>query len=334
MKTRPHLLRLLALCACLLGPGLARAQLFCVFDPLGAGGDYYRMFKDYQLAAKRWSVSIDLKPYTDDNQLDADFKSGACDMASMIGQRARLYNTFTGTLDAPSVIENYAQEREAMAVVASPKAATYMTNNGIEVVGVVPIGAAYVVSSDRYINSFDHAVGKKVAIMAWDPVQAMMAKDFKTVPVPVQLPQFGDYFNKGKVDFIVAPIAIYKALELSKGIGSKGGIVRRPLFQFSMQVLDHADKFPEGFGQKSREYMFGQTDHALSLAHNQEAEVDSKVWMYALHQEIIKWDNTMRTLLKHLTKEGLYDRHMLAVLQRIRCKTDTDDPECTAEPAQ
>jgi len=329
-----NLTRLLALCTCLLGSALARAQTFCVYDPLGAGGDYYNMFKDYQLAAKRWGVTIDLKVYPDDNQLHTDFKAGQCDMASMIGMRAREFNKFTGTLDAPSVIENYSQERDAMAVAASPQAAALMQDNGYEVDGVIPIGAAYVVVNDRYINAFDHAVGKKVGLMGWDPVQSMIAKDLKITPVPLELTQYGDYFNKGKVDLIVAPMALYKALELSKGIGTKGGIVRRPLFFFTMQLVSHTDKFPADFGQKSREYMLTQVDHALSLAHNQEAEVDNHIWIYSLREEILKWDNTMRGLLRHLTKEGYYDHHMLAVLQRIRCKTDINEPECAPTPAQ
>lgn len=312
----------------------ANAQTFCVYDPLGAGGDYFSLFKDYQLAAKRWSVQIDLKVYTDDGQLDTAFKSGQCDMASMIGMRARSYNQFSGTIDAPSVIENYAQLRSVMSLVASPKLAKYMIGNGYEVEGVVPIGAGYVMTTDRWINSFERGAGKKVTVMNWDPTQAIMARDFKVTPVPLELPHFAEAFNTGKVDLTIMPMVMYKALELNKGIGTKGGIVRRPLFQFTMQVIGHADKFPPDFGQKSREYLETQTDHALSLARNLEANVDNRVWIYAVHNEITEWNTTMRATLDHLTRSGYFDRRMLAILKRVRCKSDVEEPECAPTPEQ
>jgi hypothetical protein len=325
---------MLAALGVLLLHSTAQAQTFCVYDPLGAGGDYYSMFKDYQLAAKRWGVVIDLKAYTDDGQLDAAFKSGQCDMASMIGMRARTYNQFSGTIDAPSVIENYAQLREVMGIVASPKLAKYMVGGGYEVEGIVPVGAGYVLTTDRWINSFERGAGKKVTVMSWDPTQSMMAQDFKVVPVPMDLPHFGDAFNTGKVDLTIMPMVLYKALELNKGIGTKGGIVRRPLFQFTMQVIGHADKFPPDFGQKSREYLFTQTDHALSLARNLEAQVDSRLWIYAVHSELTEWNVTMRAALEHMTKAGNFDRRMLAVLKRVRCRSDAEEPECAPSAEQ
>jgi hypothetical protein len=328
LRSALHLLPGLLLAALLL-PTQALAQTFCVYDPLGAGGDYYSMFKDYQLAAKRWGVTIDLKAYTDDSQLDEAFKAGQCDMASMIGMRARQYNLFTGTLDAPSVIENYAQVREIMSIVTSPKLGKYMVSDGgYEVVGMVPVGGAYAIVNDRYINSLERGAGKKVAIMAWDKTQPMMADDFKVTPVPTQLPLMGSLFNKGAVDMVIVPIVVYKALELNKGVGSKGGIVRRPMFEFTMQVVTHADKFPADFGQKSREYMFTQTDHALGIIRNLEAGVDARLWIYAVHSEVNEWNTTMRALLDHMTRQGYYDRRMLALLKRVRCKTDVEEPEC------
>jgi len=341
MKTRifggkPVRHLLLSLLGLLALSSQAQAQSFCVYDPLGAGGDYYSMFKDYQLAAKRWGVQLDLVAYTDDNALHDAFKAGTCDMASMIGMRAREFNLFTGTLDAPSVIENYSQVRDVMSLVASPKLAPLMKNGDYEVDGVVPIGAAYVFTSDRWINSLERGAGKKVAIMDWDKTQKMMADDFKTTAVPIPITQMGETFNSGKVDIIIVPMVMYKALELNKGIGTKGGIVRRPMFQFTMQLVSHANKFPADFGQNSREYMNRQTDHALGMARNLEAEVDNRLWIYAVHSEVTEWNTTMRALLDHMTRMGYYDKRMLTLLKRIRCKSDIEEPECapTVEQAK
>jgi hypothetical protein len=326
--------RAVLLSAALCIPGLACAQSFCVFDPLGSQGDYASLAKDYQLAAKRWGVNIDIVIYTDDDKLDADFRANKCDMASMIGMRARSFNLFTGTLDAPGVMDNYVEVREAMDLIASPKVAKYMLQDNYEVVGVLPVGAAYSIVNDRRINSLETAAGHKVAIMAWDKTQKTMCDDMHVVAVPTTLAQSAVMFNKGQVDFIVTPAVMYKPMELSKGIGSKGGIIRRPLFQFSMQFVALQNKFPPSFGQQSRQYVNQQVNHALGIIHNNEADIDARQWIYALHSEVLTWDISMRKIIAHLVKDDDFDPRMLGVLKRIRCKNNVEEPECAPTPAQ
>lgn len=307
----------------------AIAQNFCVFDPMGTLGEYYSLAKDYQVATKRWGVDIDLVIYTDDDKLNVAFKEGRCDMASMIGMRAREFNLFSGTLDAPGVLENYVEVHEAMDLMASPKVAKYMQQGDYEVVGVLPVGAAYSIVNDRHINSLETAAGHKVAIMGWDKTQKFICEEMHVVPVDSTLADSGSKFNKGDVDFIVAPIVMYKPMELAKGIGSKGGIIRRPLFQFTMQLVALHSKFPPAFGQQSREYIDQQVNHALGIIHNNEADVDGRQWIYALHSEVLEWDTAMRNIVKHMAKRGFFDNRMLAILKRIRCKgANNEEPEC------
>jgi len=334
-KTRqPKVWSALAGLFALLSACTGHAQTYCVYDPLGAQGDYFSLAKDYQLAAKRWNVNLEITPYTDDDKLYQDFKSGRCDMASMLGMRAREFNRFTGTLDAPSVIENYAQLRNVMGVMASPKLARLMTNGDYEIVGIVPVGALYPVVNDRSINSFDKATGRKVGVFAWDHTQTIMADYFHVTPVPLALSDYGRAFNTGKVDVIVVPLILFKAMELEKGLGSNGGIVRRAIFQLSMQMVSHASKFPPAFGQSSRDYMLAQVDHTLSIIRNQEAAVEPRLWIYAMKAELVKWQTGMRQLSQQLVQQGYYDEHMLQLLQRIRCNTDKEEPECASQNAE
>lgn len=315
-------------CLLLLMPAVANAQVFCVFDPLGSAGDYFNLFKDYQLAAQRWGVTVELKPYADDQALHDDFKAGKCDMASMIGFRAREFNGFTGTLDAPGVLDNYAEVRQAMAVIASPKLKSALSDGTYEVVGVLPIGAAYGVTRDRTKNSLKDAVGMRVPVLSWDKVGKMLVEDLKAQPVPLEMTHFGDAFNTGKVDVIVVPLVLFKALELEKGVGTQGGIMRRPFAQFTMQMVAYTSRFPTSFGQQSRDYMLTQTDHALSIAHNQEAGIDQRLWVYVMKHDVDLYDQTLRSILDHLAHEGLADRHMLAILKRIRCNSRTSESDC------
>jgi len=328
-------LQWLAMAAVLVGVGsVAQAQSFCVYDPAGASGDFYSMARDYQIAAKLWNVSLQLRPYTDDSKLDADFKAGKCDMASMLGMRARAYNKFTGTIDAPGALANYVQVRSALNLMAEPHLARYMVDNGFETVGIVPVGGAYAVTADRNVNTFDKAAGKRIAVMEWDPVQAEAAQEAGVVPVPTQLSQFGTLFNTGKVDIIFAPMTLYKALDMDRGVGTKGGIIRRPLAELTMQYITHAERFPAGFGQHSRQFVTSFTDHAITTARYSESQVDDRVWLYAMHQQLQEWQVIMSGLRERLADKGIYDRRMLSVLLRVRCADAPSESECAAANEQ
>jgi len=289
------------------------------------------LYKDYQLAAKRWGVNFELQPYTDDNQLNDAFKAGKCDMASMVGMRARSFNAFTGSIDSPGTIENYAELRDVMGLMASPKLAKYMVSGGYEVEGILPIGAGYAVVNDRKINGLAAAAGKRAAYMSWDQTQTLITSDFHVTAVASDLTNYGSKFNRGDVDIIVAPMSLYKPMELAKGIADKGGIIHRPLFQFTMQLVAHKDRFPAEFGQQSRDYMNGQVDHALGIIRNDEAQVDSRYWIYALHSDVVEWNTSMRDLLRHLVHERIFDNRMLAILHRVRCKSSPYDDECASQ---
>lgn len=329
------LLKSAALAAATLYAGHATAQIFCIYDPLGAQGDYYALAKDYQVAAKRWNVQLDLRVFTDDDAMDQEFRKGDCDMASMLGMRARAFNRFAGSIDSPAAIDNYSQLRSLLQLVSSPKLGPYMSGGGYEIVGVVPVGAIYPVVNDRHINGFAKAVGKRVGIFAWDKPQVSMAQHFHVIPVPLTLTEYGPAFNKGKVDAIVAPLILFKAMELEKGTGANGGIVRRALLQLTMQLVTHSERFPVDFGQKSREYMMSQVDRTLSVIRNQEASVDSHLWIYAMKSELVDWQQSMRELSHRLVKEGYYDNRMLEITLRVRCRGNMEDPECNVgAPAQ
>ena len=311
----------------LLASTAASAQTFCVYDPMGAAGDYMTMFKDYQLEAKRWKINIDLVTYTDDDKMIQAFEGGHCAMASMIGFRAVKYNMFTGTIDTPSTIENYVEMRDLLHLIASPRLAQYMTSDPYEVVGVLPLGAGYVIVNDRKINTVSAATGKKVVIPKFDKGLSLVVTGINAKPVPEDLLNYGKAF--ADVDILMIPLVLYKPLEVERTvIKTNGGIVRRPLFELTVQIVSYHDKFPAAFGQQSREYIGRQADRTLGLAHNLENSIDNRFWIYVKRGDLDIWNTTMRNISNEMVKQGYIDKRMLGLLRRIRCKSTPDEPEC------
>ena len=303
-------------------------QTFCVFDLVGTAGDVYALMKDYALAAKGWGADIELKPYTDERVAAEDFKAGKCDGVSISGMRGRQFNSFTGSLDAIGALTDLKQAVSVMQLLAKPQLAADMVNGNYEVSGVIPVGAAYLFVNDKSLNTLAKAAGKKIAVLDYDKAQAKMVQQVGAQPVSADITNFGSKFNNGQVDIIGAPIVAYKPLELYKGLGEKGGIVRFPILQVTGNVIIRKDKFPAGYGQKSREWVAAQLPRAFGMLGKMEKDVPAKYWMEIPANDRIGYIKLMRESRIALTKDGIYDKKMMSLLKKVRCQAEPSSFEC------
>lgn len=295
---------------------------------MGTQGQVYAIAKDYQFVAKTWGITLELKAYTEERVAAEDFKAGQCDGVAITGLRARQFNKFSGSIDAVGAIPDYTIMRKIIELMAKPKLAPYMISGPYEIVGIVPIGAAYPFVNDRQINTLQKAAGKKIAVMDWDKTQAILVQQIGAQPVASDITNFAGKFNNGQVDIIVAPIILYQPLELYRGLGSKGAIARFPVIQLTGQVLIRHDKFPADFGQRAREYSLSQLNRAFGMIRNEERSVNPSHWMHVPLADRPGYTTLMRQARIQLTKDGFYDKRMMSILKRARCKQDPEEAEC------
>ncbi|NNM52847.1 MAG: hypothetical protein HKM02_11605 [Pseudomonadales bacterium] len=305
------------------------AQKICVFDLLGAQGDVFSQMKDYKLEAAKWGADIELKPYTDERIAAEDFKAGQCDGVVLTGLRARQFDKFSGSIDSIGAVTSYKQLHEVIATLAEPKLAKYMTSGDFEIAGISPMGAAYLFVNDRSINNVSKLSGKKIAVLDYDKAQAKMVQKVGAQPVASDITNFAGKFNNGSVDIIAAPAAAFKPLELYKGLGTRGAIVKFPLAQLTIQIVIRADKFPAGFGQKAREYVASRFDHSLSIIQRAEASIDPKYWMDLPQADKDKYMILLRDSRISLTHDGIYDAKAMSFLKHVRCHDDPSNAECS-----
>ena len=306
----------------------AQAQVVCVFDLLGTSGDVYTMMKDYALAANAWGAKITLKPYTDERVASEDFKAGQCDGVALTGMRGRQFNSFVGSIDAIGAVPSNTAARAVMQLVSKPQLAADMVQSGYEVAGVTPLGSAYLFVNDRSINTLAKAAGKKLAVLDYDKAQARMVQRVGAQPVSADITTFGGMFNNGQVDIVGAPAVAFKPLELHKGLGSKGAIVRFPILQVTGNVIIRQNKFPAGFGQKSREWIASQLPRAMQNVEKTERDIPAKYWMESPANDQVGYIKLMREARIELTKEGFYNTKMMSLLKRVRCQQNPSSFEC------
>lgn len=309
---------------------LATPKKMCVFDLLGANGPVFSQMKDYKTAAIAWGVELELKPYTSERVAAEDFKAGLCDAVSFTGIRARQFNAFTGTLDAIGAMPSYGHLKSVITTISGKKAAKLMFSDPYEVVGVFPAGAGYMFVNDRSIDTVGELAGKRIAILDSDPAQVEMVNFIGASPVGTSIANMYSKFNNGSVDVTYGPAIVYEAMELYKGLDPNGGVIRFSLVQLTMQILIRKADFPEGYGQKSREFSLGQFDTGVALVKKYEATIPAKMWVSIPEVDKTGYLEVFRQSRIRLRDKGIYNAKMLKLMRMLRCKKEPHQPECTA----
>jgi TRAP-type C4-dicarboxylate transport system substrate-binding protein len=252
----------------------------------------------------------------------------------MSNLRAKEFNPFIGSLDSIGAIPSYKHLTEAIRLLSKPAAAKYMVNDDYETVGIIPMGAAYIMVNDRRINSLAKAAGKKIAVLDYDKSQAKMVQQMGAQPIAVDLTTIGGKFNNGQVDIMAGPALIFKPFELYKGMTAadgtvKGAIIRFPVLQVTGVLMMRRGKFPAGVGQLIREFAATQTPFAYEFINETEQAIDPQFWMDVPAAEKPGYTKLMRESRIQMTKEGFYDKRMMSFLKKVRCQSDPTHYECS-----
>ncbi len=332
-----------AVAGSLLIPVAAQAKtLFCVWDVAGKTGDVFAQATDYAVAMQKAGADIELKSYVDERVAIEDFRSGQCDGVIATGFRTRVFNQIAGSLDSigsTTIVKNgkvdidasYEVVRKVIQVFSSPQASKLMVEGNFEIGGIFPLGAAYPIVRDRKINSVEALSGKKIAAFDYDKAQSSMIQRIGAQPVSVDVTNIGTKFNNGIVDMVTLPAVAYKPLELYKGIGKTGGIGRFPIMIPTVQVVVNKTKFPEGFGEKSRQYWLAQFDRAMNIIQQAEKGIPAAMWDDLPAESIPKYVIMFRESRIDIAKQGIYNKQGLNIIKRARCSINAADAECATK---
>jgi hypothetical protein len=249
----------------------------------------------------------------------------------MTGTRGRSLNQFSSTLEAMGALPSYALLKSALKPLLSSAKGSRILNpaGATEVAGILPGGAVYLLVRDRSVNSVEKLAGKNIATLDFDTAAKVMVKHVKASMSAADVSTFAGMFNNGNVDAAYAPATAYKALELYKGVGSKGGVIRFPLAQMTLQLFVHSDRFPEGFGQKSRSYTIKNFDRALSSVKKAEKDIKAGSWVEISGDDKARYEQMFQEVrLRLRDQEKVYHKKGLSLLRKVRCRKDGSRAEC------
>ena len=329
-----RLLRLL-LALLTLSPGLARAdtRVLCAYDPAGKSGDYYKMIQDLGVEAQTWGTTLDIRAYTDEETAAKDYDAGHCDGVVATGVRLQRFNRFSSTIEAIGAVPTYTLLKQAIdSLNKYESAAARLKSGDHETAGILPVGAVYLFVRDRTIDTVPELAGKRIATMDYDKAAPVMVDRVGAVMVPADLGSIGPKFNNGDVDAAYASAPAYKPFELWRGIGTKGGIVKVPLAQATLQLLIRSSKFAPDFGKKARVFLAGKFDAAIALVKKAEGEIPAASWIAIDASNQPAFDEMFQAVRIRLRDEvKAYDATMLSTLRKLRCASDASRPECVEQ---
>lgn len=306
----------------------ARASTLCVFDLAGTSGPTYRMMEELRIEALRWKAPFDLRVYMDERVMTEDLKAGQCAGALMTGMRARQFNAFTGSIDSIGGLANYEQLQLLLALLNRPELAARQQGNGYAVAGILPIGAAYLFLRDRHIDSVGKVAGKRLAVLEHDRAQLRMAERIGAQAVLTDVATFAPRFNNGTVDIVAAPALAYLPLELYRGVGVKGMVLRFPVAQLTLQLVLREPAFGDDFRRASREFFLRQVEPALAMVRAAEQEI---MFFYPLPDaDRGRYRQMLDEARDSLAQDGFYEPRMMALMKRVRCRQAPQAAECAS----
>lgn len=332
MKTKLKVMGMAAVVSVASMSNVAQADMlkrtFCIFDPIGANGPLFSVMKSAKPSAMKWGIDLELRAYTDEKIAAEDFKAQQCDSVLLTGTRARDFNKFTGSLEAVGAIPSDEEFKMVLETLNQPKAATLLRQGNYEVAGILPAGAIYLFSRDRSVDTVEELQGKKVATLDYDTASMTMVRHVGASVVGASSANFAGKFNNGSVDIAYAPAVAYTPLELYKGLGDTGGVFDYKLAQMNFQIIIHSDRFPDGYGQKVREYSSTRYEEAYKLIEVAEKEIKPEYWMRPKQEDVAGYDSMLREVRISLRDEGVYDGKALKLMRKVRCKKNPTNAEC------
>lgn len=305
----------------------------CVFDLLGKSGESYKLLEEWQLVSKQWGTEVQLLAYQDEAKVDQDFKAGKCDGLFMTSMRARAYNKFAGSIDAIGGVTSNDIAMKAISYVLDQRNAKRLVStigkDKFEVAGIVQIGTAYIFVRDRAINKIEQVKDKKFAVLHYDYAQKAMVNRIEAVPVMSEISNFIRRFNQGEVDIVAAPAYAFKPLELSKGLGNKGAMIKFPVVNVTADLIIRPNKFPDKFAAQSRAWFIKQLPKTIATVKRMEAEIPGKYTLNLSREDYTSYQKILRDGRIDLTNQGIYDANMMRVLKRARCTVERTNFECS-----
>ena len=311
----------------------AATHKVCVYDLVGNAGAQVGVMSAWQQAAlAQGSFRPELTVYTNANTALADFKAGACQAAWLPGGLKDSVLPALDTLEAFDAVPSRAHADTLLQVLFSEKGDTYYGGDDRHaLMGLMFSGPAYLIfnKSTEGTSLPQRLSGRSMAVR--NAAQHQFASILGATPIASTAQNAAARFNNGIVDAIFTTLDMLAVLELDRGLEPAGAIYAMPLFQSTYRLVATREDFSLEQLDWSRAFFLD----VIAPQADKRIEVEQKqlgTW------PVIQVNDTERAALNDLLRElrlslrdnAQYDKGMLSLMRKVRCKIDASREECVS----
>lgn len=302
----------------------ADEQSWCVFDPLSTQGDISRRLQDIRSYALQHQVELKFKTYKNEKDAIQSFERNQCSGLVASNFNTHRYNHFMGTTGGIGLIPNNRVARAFLQLLNHSNVEKRMIAADYEVIGMIPIGTAYMTMNTRLINKVSQLRNKTIGILADNPPQLALVQSVGAKPVYVDFSNAIDLFKRKKIDILAAPAYGILPYNLKTEFGEATQVVNFPVAYFAMNLVIRPQAYPAGFGHQVRSWFVKNSNSLAAQAIQWENHLPAYYWADISSYEKQGYDAMVVKISKRYVDSGYYDAYFVELINRLRCQ---DDPK-------
>ncbi|WP_032811119.1 putative solute-binding protein [Acinetobacter vivianii] len=302
----------------------ATEQSWCVFDPLGTQGDISRRLQDVRAYALQNQVQLKLKVFKNEKNAIQSFEQKQCSGLVASNFNTHRYNNFMATTGGIGLIPNNRVVRAFLQLLNHPNVEKRMVGSDYEILGMIPIGTAYMIMNTQQINKVSQLRNKTIGILADNPPQLALVQSVGSKPIYVDFSNAVDSFKRKKIDILAAPAYGILPYNLKKEFGEATQVVNFPVAYFAMNIVIRPQAYPAGFGHQIRAWFVNNSNVLAAQAIQWENHLPAYYWADISGYEKQGYDALVAKISKRYVDAGYYDAYFVELINRLRCQ---DDPK-------
>jgi hypothetical protein len=303
-------------------------QSWCVFDPLSTQGDISRRLQDIRLYAQQNQVQLKLQTFRSEKDALQAFDQRKCSGLVASNFNTYRYNRFMGTTGGIGLIPNNRVARVFLQLLNNPNVEQRMVGTEYEVLGMIPIGTAYMIMNTQQINKVSQLKSKTIGNLANNPPQQALVQSVGAKPTYVDFSNAVESFKRKKIDILAAPAYGILPYNLKKEFGEETQVVNFPVAYFAMNIVIRPQAYPVGFGHQIRSWFVSHSNVLTAQAIQWENHLPAYYWADISSYEKQGYDAMVVKICKRYVDSGYYDAYFVDLIKRLRCLDDPKYLEC------
>ncbi|MCY6412310.1 DUF6091 family protein [Acinetobacter sp. VNH17] len=306
----------------------AGEQTWCVFDPVGTQGDISRRLQDIRLYAQQSQVQLKFKTFNNESEAIQTFDQGKCSGLVASNFNTYRYNRFMGSTGGIGLISNNRVARMLLQLFNHPNVERRMVGSDYEVLGMIPIGTAYMMMNTQQISKVSQLKNKRIGILENNPPQQALVQSVSAQPVYVDFSNAVDLFKQKKIDILAAPAYGVLPYNMKKEFGASTQVVNFPVAYFAINIVIRPQSYPTGFGHQIRSWFVKNSNVLAAQAMQWENHLPAYYWADISSFEKQGYEALVAKIRNRYVDSGYYDAYFVDLIRRLRCLDDPQYLEC------